>query len=34
MVERTGKAAWLPFTVHPHMLGHACGFTIFLQLAL
>jgi hypothetical protein len=26
MVEPTGK--------DPHMLGHACGFTIFLQLAL
>jgi type 1 fimbriae regulatory protein FimE len=28
MVERTGRAAKLPFAVHPHMLRHACGFAL------
>jgi integrase len=28
MVERAGKAAKLPFSVHPHMLRHACGFNL------
>jgi site-specific recombinase XerD len=28
MVERTGRAAKLPFAVHPHMLRHACGFKL------
>jgi type 1 fimbriae regulatory protein FimB/type 1 fimbriae regulatory protein FimE len=26
IVERSGKLAGLPFSVHPHMLRHACGF--------
>ncbi|HME20388.1 MAG TPA: tyrosine-type recombinase/integrase, partial [Acetobacteraceae bacterium] len=26
VAERAGKAAGLPFKVHPHMLRHACGF--------
>lgn len=25
---RAGQAAGLPFPVHPHMLGHACGFKL------
>jgi type 1 fimbriae regulatory protein FimE len=25
LVRRAGEAAKLPFTVHPHMLRHACG---------
>ena len=28
MVERAGRAAGLPFKAHPHMLRHACGFTL------
>jgi type 1 fimbriae regulatory protein FimE len=28
MVERTGRAAKLPFAVHPHVLRHACGFKL------
>jgi integrase len=28
MVERAGVAAKLAFKVHPHMLRHACGFTL------
>ena len=28
MVERVGRAAGLPFKVHPHMLRHACGFAL------
>jgi site-specific recombinase XerD len=28
MVERTGTAAKLRFKVHPHMLRHACGYTL------
>jgi len=28
MVTRLGKAAKMPFTVHPHMLRHACGFKL------
>jgi integrase len=31
MVERLGKAAELPFSVHPHMLRHACGFKLANQ---
>jgi site-specific recombinase XerD len=27
LIQRLGKAAGLPFKVHPHMLRHACGFT-------
>jgi hypothetical protein len=25
MIERLGKAAKMPFRVHPHMPRHACG---------
>jgi hypothetical protein len=28
MVERAGIAAVIGFKAHPHMLRHACGFTI------
>jgi len=28
MVERLGKTAKMPFSVHPHMLRHACGFKL------
>src|SRR6476660_1311741 len=28
MMGRLGKAARMPFTVHPHMLRHACGFKL------
>lgn len=28
LVSRAGQAAGLPFTVHPHMLRHACGFKL------
>jgi len=28
MLQRTGEAAKLPFTVHPHMLRHACGYKL------
>lgn len=28
MIERAGKAAKIAFKVHPHMLRHACGFTL------
>ncbi len=28
LVARAGKQAGLPFTVHPHMLRHACGFAL------
>ncbi|OSJ19239.1 integrase [Bradyrhizobium canariense] len=28
MVERTGTAAKLQLKVHPHMLRHACGYTL------
>jgi type 1 fimbriae regulatory protein FimB/type 1 fimbriae regulatory protein FimE len=28
MVERAGEAAGLGFKAHPHMLRHACGFTL------
>jgi hypothetical protein len=28
MVRRAGEAAGLPFTVHPHMLRHACGYKL------
>jgi type 1 fimbriae regulatory protein FimE len=28
MVQRTGRAARLPFPVHPHQLRHACGFKL------
>jgi type 1 fimbriae regulatory protein FimB/type 1 fimbriae regulatory protein FimE len=26
IIERAGALAGLPFSVHPHMLRHACGF--------
>lgn len=28
LVKRLGKAAKLPFNVHPHMLRHGCGFQL------
>jgi type 1 fimbriae regulatory protein FimB/type 1 fimbriae regulatory protein FimE len=28
LVARLGKAAAMPFAVHPHMLRHACGFKL------
>jgi type 1 fimbriae regulatory protein FimB/type 1 fimbriae regulatory protein FimE len=28
MMGRLGKEAKMPFTVHPHMLRHACGFKL------
>lgn len=28
ILSRAGKEARLPFTVHPHMLRHACGFKL------
>jgi type 1 fimbriae regulatory protein FimB/type 1 fimbriae regulatory protein FimE len=28
ILARAGKAAQLPFTVHPHMLRHACGYKL------
>ncbi len=28
IVSRAGKEARLPFTVHPHMLRHACGYKL------
>jgi type 1 fimbriae regulatory protein FimB/type 1 fimbriae regulatory protein FimE len=28
IVARAGRAAGLPFPVHPHMLRHACGFKL------
>jgi type 1 fimbriae regulatory protein FimB/type 1 fimbriae regulatory protein FimE len=28
LVARAGLAAKLPFSVHPHMLRHACGFKL------
>jgi type 1 fimbriae regulatory protein FimE len=28
MVARSGKAAGVPFSVHPHMLRHACGYKL------
>jgi type 1 fimbriae regulatory protein FimB/type 1 fimbriae regulatory protein FimE len=28
LVERLGKAAGMPFPIHPHMLRHACGFKL------
>jgi type 1 fimbriae regulatory protein FimE len=28
MVTRLGKVAKMPFSVHPHMLRHACGFKL------
>jgi site-specific recombinase XerD len=28
LVARLGKAAKMPFPIHPHMLRHACGFKL------
>jgi type 1 fimbriae regulatory protein FimB/type 1 fimbriae regulatory protein FimE len=28
LVARAGELAKLPFTIHPHMLWHACGFKL------
>jgi type 1 fimbriae regulatory protein FimB/type 1 fimbriae regulatory protein FimE len=31
MITRLGKAGKMPFSVHPHMLRHACGFKLANQ---
>ena len=31
MVQRTGKAAKLPFQIHPHMLRHSTGYKLANQ---
>ena len=31
MVRRLGEAAKMPFSVHPHMLRHACGYKLANQ---
>ena len=31
MVQRTGKAAKLPFPIHPHMLRHSTGYKLANQ---
>lgn len=31
MLARTGVAAAFPYPVHPHMLRHACGYTLVNQ---
>jgi integrase len=31
MITRLGKAAKMPFGVHPHMLRHACGYKLANQ---
>ena len=28
MITRLGKTPKMPFSVHPHMLRHACGFKL------
>ena len=28
LIQRLGKAAGMPFDIHPHMLRHACGFAL------
>src|SRR4051812_35502495 len=28
LVRRAGQAAELPFSIHPHMLRHACGYAL------
>jgi integrase len=28
LIQRLGKAAGMPFVIHPHMLRHACGFAL------
>ena len=28
MITKLGKAAKMPFSVHPHMLRHACGYAL------
>ncbi len=28
LIARAGKAAGIPFPVHPHMLRHACGYKL------
>jgi site-specific recombinase XerD len=28
LIQRLGKAAKLPFAIHPHMLRHACGYKL------
>jgi type 1 fimbriae regulatory protein FimB/type 1 fimbriae regulatory protein FimE len=31
LIQRLGKAAKMPFPIHPHMLRHACGFKLANQ---
>jgi type 1 fimbriae regulatory protein FimB/type 1 fimbriae regulatory protein FimE len=31
LVQRLGKAAKMPFPIHPHMLRHACGYKLANQ---
>src|SRR5262249_32928650 len=31
MIQRTGKAAKLPFPIHPHMLRHSTGYKLANQ---
>src|SRR5262249_3420310 len=28
LIQRVGEAAKMPFSIHPHMLRHACGFKL------
>jgi site-specific recombinase XerD len=28
LIQRLGKAAKMPFSLHPHMLRHACGYKL------
>jgi type 1 fimbriae regulatory protein FimB/type 1 fimbriae regulatory protein FimE len=28
LIQRLGEAAKMPFSIHPHMLRHACGFKL------
>ena len=28
LIQRVGKAAKMPFPIHPHMLRHTCGFKL------
>ena len=31
LIQRLGKAAKMPFPIHPHMLRHACGYKLANQ---
>ena len=28
LIQRVSEAAKIPFSIHPHMLRHACGFKL------